>query len=161
MAHSPQPWQKVSGGIKVTSVLRNHETVRLVKPNPPLKTQTWKKPKGVVHAIGAFGNKSNTKVSARTGSISANKKLKKTKNAVIAVNSFSIKPNEKTHDIKSNKSPINKVKNAGKVISVVQSFDSNKTSHLLASICSNGGWQVCKIHTVYGCCRVETTYLHN
>ena len=72
MAPCSQSWRKLSGGVTVASALNEKKKVR---PNPPLKNEAWKKPKGVVHVLGAFG-KNRSKGSAKNQP-SPNQKLKK------------------------------------------------------------------------------------
>ena len=118
-----QPWRKLSGGVAVTSVLNSKKTV---KPNPPLKTEAWRKPKGVVQVLGAFGtNKRQDNLKERT----TKKKLQKAGTALKVVNSLS-NNRDSPGKITNHRSPTQKLKNAGTVVKVVNNFSSpEQTGH--------------------------------
>ena len=43
-------WRKLSGGVKVAAKLKE-----AVKPPPLVRTDSWRKPRGVLHVVSAFG----------------------------------------------------------------------------------------------------------
>ena len=43
-------WRKLSGGVKVAARLRE-----AVRPAPLVRTDSWRKPRGVLHVVSAFG----------------------------------------------------------------------------------------------------------
>ena len=117
MSPGNQQWRKLSGGVTVASVLNSKKNVR---PNPPLKNEAWKKPKGVVKVLGAFGKKTSQDNSEK---LTPNRKLRKAGNAVKAVNSLS---NRESHrqipNTTNHQSPAQKLRKAGNVVKVVNNL---------------------------------------